>query len=792
MMRKIVFSTAFAASALTLLLFGVSNIFAGESSSSSLTAPCSGAACRDSATGVEAQANAEMDITSPDLPNFTEACRALTAIRHILIPTKTAAEYTAFLNWTQTAKGRSAVPIINCCPGYSGTACDPSPCAAQSVSSGGATVTLPATNHGGSATVACPAPGGTGSMNYSGSITGACSYGAWSVSGGCTLEAPVITSESWGLPTDRPNNQCAAPLSNTTATFYVINVPDGTSYTYTGDGGNYTGSCSGGACNFSWTPGDTGCGTYNGTETFQVCNATACTSQLFGAAVGQYCANASIGSGAQSASDCANPFNCSGSSATGSAWVPANASACSLSGLMTADGAATNVATCAGAPCTFTCTPPYVYSGGACVMPSWSAWSACTPIGGGGCDPAANQETRTCNPTGVATDCATIDGGNASKSCQPSTSGVGACAVANGTCTSTWSCSPTPVGAGSPNCAYAGHAPGFDSYTLQTNNCTCSYASTYDADGNCPPKVDCAGSWGACSVTCGGGTATYSITTNPSIGGAACPYANGATTSCNTQLCITSGGSATGGTATGGTATGGTATGGTATGGTATGGTATGGTATGGGAPTGGAPTGGAPTGGAPTGGAPTGGAPTGGAPTGGAPTGGAPTGGAPTGGAPTGGAPTGGAPTGGCFVAGTKILLVNGHKVAIQRLKIGDMLLGSNGTHNTIIKMDIMPKRDWVIYSFNGSRYFVTENHVFKTTTGWKALNPMLAQHDNHQLKIGKLSLGDVLLTLKGSVQIKRIRSKTIRHSVVYNPELDGNHEYYADGFLVHNAMKE
>lgn len=62
-----------------------------------------------------------------------------------------------------------------------------------------------------------------------------------------------------------------------------------------------------------------------------------------------------------------------------------------------------------------------------------------------------------------------------------------------------------------------------------------------------PPRVDCAGSFGACSQTCGGGSQTYIISQPASGGGAACPFNNGAVQQCNTQACPTNPNPPTGG-----------------------------------------------------------------------------------------------------------------------------------------------------------------------------------------------------------------------------------------------------
>jgi len=139
--------------------------------------------------------------------------------------------------------------------------------------------------------------------------------------------------------------------------------------------------------------------------------------------------------------------------------------------------------------------------------------------------------------------------------------------------------------------------------------------------------------------------------------------------------------------------------------------------------------------------------------------------------------------------------LLANGRSIEIQDLKVGDVLLGSQGNHNRIVKLVIMPKADYKVYSFNGGRYFVTENHPFMTKAGgWVAISPSAAHKDNPRLKIGKIKIGDELVTLNGTILLKKIDYKTFKQSVVYGPALDsdGSHDYYADGYLVHNNKIE
>ena len=65
------------------------------------------------------------------------------------------------------------------------------------------------------------------------------------------------------------------------------------------------------------------------------------------------------------------------------------------------------------------------------------------------------------------------------------------------------------------------------------------------------------------------------------------------------------------------------------------------------------------------------------------------------------------------------------------------------------------------------------------------------MAQRKYPEFKVGKLKIGDELVSSKGLIRLKKIESKVMKGSVVYDPQLDGNHTYYADGFLVHNPCQ-
>jgi hypothetical protein len=141
------------------------------------------------------------------------------------------------------------------------------------------------------------------------------------------------------------------------------------------------------------------------------------------------------------------------------------------------------------------------------------------------------------------------------------------------------------------------------------------------------------------------------------------------------------------------------------------------------------------------------------------------------------------------CFTANTVVTLSDGRKEDIQNVKVGDVLKGET-TNNKVLGLH-RPKLDGKLYSLNGGRYFVTEEHPFKTTSGWKSINPAKTLTENIGIEVTELKVGDTLITNKGKVLLKSINSKDGKEDTgLYNFILDGDHTYYADGYLVHNKQ--
>ena len=146
-----------------------------------------------------------------------------------------------------------------------------------------------------------------------------------------------------------------------------------------------------------------------------------------------------------------------------------------------------------------------------------------------------------------------------------------------------------------------------------------------------------------------------------------------------------------------------------------------------------------------------------------------------------------GGAGQGGnCFIGKTSIIMEDETIKRIDEVKVGDIVKSEINTSN-VIGIDIHKEKEYTIYSINNSEAFVTAEHPFKTTTGWKAIDP-LETFKTHGIESNVLEIGDILITKEGIEEVKSINKSTQTTDTVYNLRLDNEHVYYANGYLVHN----
>jgi len=91
---------------------------------------------------------------------------------------------------------------------------------------------------------------------------------------------------------------------------------------------------------------------------------------------------------------------------------------------------------------------------------------------------------------------------------------------------------------------------------------------------------------------------------------------------------------------------------------------------------------------------------------------------------------------------------------------------------------------------SINDGEYFFTEDHPLKTPTGWKSINSEMSNSKYNIGEIGQLQIGDTIIGLEADYTvIETISTKEVPDNTpIYNFTLDGDHEYFANGFLVHN----
>jgi len=138
-----------------------------------------------------------------------------------------------------------------------------------------------------------------------------------------------------------------------------------------------------------------------------------------------------------------------------------------------------------------------------------------------------------------------------------------------------------------------------------------------------------------------------------------------------------------------------------------------------------------------------------------------------------------GGGGGGGCFIGDTNILMTDGSTKAIMDVKVGDMVASYDEDTKTVVASEVTkllihdPEIYWII---NG-RIKVTPNHSFYIDGKWK--------------HIGQAEVGDAMLKVDGTPEpITKIELITTKEPI-YNLEVKDTHTYYAEGVLVHNAIK-
>lgn len=150
----------------------------------------------------------------------------------------------------------------------------------------------------------------------------------------------------------------------------------------------------------------------------------------------------------------------------------------------------------------------------------------------------------------------------------------------------------------------------------------------------------------------------------------------------------------------------------------------------------------------------------------------------------------------GSCFVAGTQIITRNGVK-NIEDLEEFDWVLTRGEFNEWGLVSDervVIPVEMPTIHGFNHEKPFFTAGHVFFTTTGLRALDPIQAMRENPWADIGRLAVGNIVMRLNTATEqyeqvvIQSISTTTMPDvKQVYGVHLrEGRRSYHANGYLV------
>ena len=143
------------------------------------------------------------------------------------------------------------------------------------------------------------------------------------------------------------------------------------------------------------------------------------------------------------------------------------------------------------------------------------------------------------------------------------------------------------------------------------------------------------------------------------------------------------------------------------------------------------------------------------------------------------------------CFIAGTQVMMHDQSFKNIEDVQVGDRVHRFDGESNEVLELkNNMTTNGRKLGSINGEQHFFTEDHPLKTPSGWKSINSKMSNNKYDIGQIGQLQIGDTIIGNGGQdTLITAIATKEVPDNTpIYNFALDGDHEYFANGFLVHN----
>jgi uncharacterized protein YkvS len=145
------------------------------------------------------------------------------------------------------------------------------------------------------------------------------------------------------------------------------------------------------------------------------------------------------------------------------------------------------------------------------------------------------------------------------------------------------------------------------------------------------------------------------------------------------------------------------------------------------------------------------------------------------------------------CFVAGTMITMADGSYKRIEDVALGDVVLGKDGTHNTVLEFlrPTLGETGATLMAFNSGVPFMASDHpVWIRNQGWKSYDPAMT-YDKYGIVVSQYKVGDVIETedQTGFVieSIEEYNNQDLTQ-IIYNIKVTGNNTYVANKLVVHN----
>ena len=155
----------------------------------------------------------------------------------------------------------------------------------------------------------------------------------------------------------------------------------------------------------------------------------------------------------------------------------------------------------------------------------------------------------------------------------------------------------------------------------------------------------------------------------------------------------------------------------------------------------------------------------------------------------------SGGGGSGGCccFIAGTLITMADGSYKRIEDVALGEVVLGKDGTHNTVLEFlrPTLGETGATLMAFNGGTPFMASDHpVWIRNEGWKSYDPAMT-YSKYGIIVSQYKVGNTIETEdQTGFAIESIEEYTHQDptQIIYNVKVTGNNTYVANKLVVHN----